>query len=55
MTTSPHASSHALPHALGLRPMTARPCTGRLAGNVAVPETNLTPREAACRKDLEIA
>ncbi|WP_171074602.1 hypothetical protein [Nonomuraea basaltis] len=46
MTTSPHAP--------GLPQMIARTPAGRLAGNVAVPETHLIPREAACRKDLEI-
>lgn len=44
MTTSPHAP--------GLPPLVARPCQGRIDGNVAAPETNLAPREAACRKDL---
>jgi hypothetical protein len=46
MTTSPHAP--------GLPVMIARPHTGRHTGNVAVLETNLTPREGACRKDLQI-
>ncbi|MEW9554754.1 hypothetical protein [Nonomuraea sp. NPDC050783] len=37
-------------------PVTTRPRTpGRLAGNVAVPDSKLTPREAACRKDRTTA
>lgn len=47
MTTRPSTSS--------LSPAFARPCQGRLAGNVAVPETKLSPREATCRKDFVIA
>lgn len=47
MTTSPHAP--------GLPPMNACPYAGRHTGNVAVPEWNFNPREAVCRKDLEIA
>ncbi|HEX4816661.1 MAG TPA: hypothetical protein VFV66_28300 [Nonomuraea sp.] len=47
MTTSPHAP--------GLAPMIACPHAGRHAGTVAAPETTLTPREAGCRKDQEIA
>jgi hypothetical protein len=47
MTTRPYASSS---------PTTiARPHEGHFAGNVAVPETNIRTREAACRKDLVIA
>ncbi|RVX46522.1 hypothetical protein EDD27_9411 [Nonomuraea polychroma] len=42
------------PHAPGLSPVVARPCRGRIAGNVAVPEMKLMPREAVCRKDLAI-
>ncbi|WP_188188642.1 hypothetical protein [Nonomuraea sp. SYSU D8015] len=47
MTTSPHAPGFPL--------MIACPHAGRHAGNVAVPESNLNPREGACRKDREIA
>ncbi|MFC4112689.1 hypothetical protein [Nonomuraea zeae] len=32
----------------------ADPHEGRIAGNVAVPETHIHPREAACRKDYSI-
>lgn len=32
-----------------------RPREGRLTGNGAVPDTNVQPREAACRKDRPIA
>jgi hypothetical protein len=47
MTTSPHAP--------GLPLTIARPHAGRHSGNGAVPESNVIPREAACRKDREIA
>jgi hypothetical protein len=47
MTTRPYTSS--LPSSI------ARPRPGRLAGNVAAPDTKLRPREAACRKDFGIA
>lgn len=47
MTTRPYTS--------GLPPLISRPREGRIAGNVAVPETKLCPREATCRKDPHIA
>lgn len=43
MTTRPHTPSLPLP--------LASPRRGRLSGNVAVPDTQLHPREATCRKD----
>jgi hypothetical protein len=50
MTTRPDTPSlpttFACPH--------ADPHKGRTAGNVAVPETHIDPREAACRKDYSI-
>ncbi|MEV4477140.1 MULTISPECIES: hypothetical protein [Nonomuraea] len=47
MTTRPYAS--------GLSLMITRSHGGRIPGNVAVPETNIFPREATCRKDFVIA
>jgi hypothetical protein len=47
MTTRPYASD--------LPPTIARPHAGRLAGNVAVPDLRIHPREATCRKDRFIA
>ncbi|WP_155128720.1 hypothetical protein [[Actinomadura] parvosata] len=43
------------PSTPGLRTTVARPYEGRISGSVAVPETNIRPREATCRKDLVIA
>ncbi|MBB5776405.1 hypothetical protein HD596_003161 [Nonomuraea jabiensis] len=43
------------PYTPGLPFSIARPRPGRLAGNVAAPDTKLRPREAACRKDFGIA
>ncbi|GAA3576403.1 hypothetical protein GCM10022419_067010 [Nonomuraea rosea] len=54
MTTRPYTpglpTTFACPHA-----DPRDPHKGRTAGNVAVPETHIDPREAACRKDYSIS
>ncbi|SDL58121.1 hypothetical protein SAMN05421874_12465 [Nonomuraea maritima] len=43
------------PYPPGPTAVMKRPAEGRAAGNDAVPEKKLCPREAVCRKDYTVA